>query len=170
MGKTKKTTPLDAVGKIIREAREKEGLKEIDLVWKLNDSKVNLKTVKNWEKGKELPDIDMIYTLSEMFNLNPNKLLDLKATIIEELHGEPNWSARRIGNKLLGLAKPGYQFVSFMSKIILAIMLVLLWKYIHATYEATDNPVVIETQQVLGNYLDSENKQNVVNIEHSIEE
>lgn len=168
MGKTKKKTPLDSVGKIIKEAREKAGLREIDLVWKLNDSKVTLKTVKNWEKGKELPDIDMIYTLSEMFNLNPNQLLDLKSTIIQELHGEPDWAARRIGDKLLSLAKPGYEFVSFMSKIILAIILVLVWKYIHATYEATDNPVVLDTQQILGNYLNEEN--NLVKIENSIEE
>lgn len=166
----KKKIPVNSVGKIIKEAREKQGLRDIDLVWKINKPNITLKTVRNWENGKEFPDLDMIYELSYLFNLNPNQLLDMKNTIQKESRKEPNWSARRIGDKILTLAKPGYNFFSFLSKVLLAILLVLVYKYIHATYEAADNPTVLQTQEILGEYLNeyNETNNNLINVNDNI--
>ena len=157
-----KKMPIDSIGKIIKEAREKECLTKDDLVSKINNSKVTVKTIKNWEEGKDFPDLDMIYKLSFLFNLNPNELLNMKNTIQEQHRKEPNWSARRIGDKLLTFAKPGYNFLSFLSKVLIAIMLVLVYKYIHISYEATDNPTVLQTQHILGNYLNEDSKNNSI--------
>lgn len=152
----------NSIGKIIREAREKEEMSVEDLVWKIGNPKITIKTIKNFEKGKEFPDLDMIYKLSEILNLNPNELLEMRNIIRAKSCKEPNWAARNIGGKLLNLVKPAYYTANVLLKILVAIMLVLLFKYIHSTYEATDNPVVIQTQQILGNYLDNENNE-VVN-------
>ena len=153
--------PLNSLGIIIKEARQKKKWRTVDLAWQINNPKITEKTVKDWEKGMKFPDLDMMYKLAEILELNPNELLRLRNKIQEDSYSKPNWSARRIGDKMLGVAKPGYQFVSFLSKVILAIILVLVYKYIHALYEATDNPVVLDTQQILGNYLyvDNENTQ-----------
>ena len=62
-------------GKIIKELREKQGLKQNELAEGIN---VSDKTISKWETGKGLPDISLIEPLSKA----------LKVSIIEIMNGE----------------------------------------------------------------------------------
>ena len=66
MSRKEKRLPINSVGKVIKEAREKRGLSIEELAWKINDSKITPKLIMNWEKGNEFPDLDSIYSLSKM--------------------------------------------------------------------------------------------------------
>ena len=84
MANSKKKIPLNSLGIVIKEARENQKLRPIDLAWKINNPKVTEKTIKKWEKGTEFPDLDMMYKLAEILKLNPNELLSLRNKIQED--------------------------------------------------------------------------------------
>ena len=99
MGKKDKRLPINSVGKLIKEAREKQNLSIEELTWKLNKPKITKKLISDWEKGNEFPDLDNIYLLAEHLNLNPNELLNKRLTIQDESIHEINPAKRRVGGK-----------------------------------------------------------------------
>lgn len=99
--------PLNSVGVIIKEGREKKNIEIRDLAWQINSSKVSEKTVRNWEKGKEFPDLDMIYKLAEILDLNPNEMLKIRNQIQEESYtAEGNGMARKLASEFLDISGP----------------------------------------------------------------
>jgi len=74
-------------GKIIKELREKEKLKQIELANKIN---VSDKTISKLETGKGLPDISLIETLS----------IALKVSVIELMNGEYVINQNKLSNIL----------------------------------------------------------------------
>lgn len=101
MNKKTKRIPVNSVGKLIKEAREKKELSIEDLVWQINKpKKVTVKLVQQWEKGQEFPDLDCIYLLAENLDLNPNELLNKRLTIQDESIHEVDWAERRVGGKI----------------------------------------------------------------------
>lgn len=104
MNKKAKRIPVNSVGKLIKEAREKKELSIEDLVWKINKpKKVTAKLVKQWENGQEFPDLDCIYLLAENLDLNPNELLQKRITIQDESIHEVDWAERRVGGKIFNV-------------------------------------------------------------------
>lgn len=101
MNKKAKRIPVNSVGKLIKEAREKKELSIEDLVWQINKpKKVTAELIKKWEKGQEFPDLDCIYLLAENLELNPNELLNKRLTIQDESIHEVDWAERRVGKKI----------------------------------------------------------------------
>ena len=105
MGKSGKKIPINSVGKIIKEARQKQGLTEEELVWKINQPKITKKLIQAWEKGQEFPDLDNIYLLSEHLNLDPNELFNNRLRIQDESIHEVNWAERRLSEKVVQVLK-----------------------------------------------------------------
>lgn len=99
MSRKEKRLPINSVGKVIKEAREKRGLSIEELAWKINDSKITPKLIMNWEKGNEFPDLDSIYSLSKHLKLNPNELLKKRITIQDESIHEINPATKRVSEK-----------------------------------------------------------------------
>lgn len=99
MSKKEKRLPINSVGKIIKEAREKQGLSIEELTWQINKPKITKKIIADWEKGNEFPDLDSIYLLAEHLNLNPNELLNKRITIQDESIHEINPATKRVGEK-----------------------------------------------------------------------
>ena len=60
------------VGKFIKEQRDKLGLSQQDLGDKVH---VTRQAVSNWETGKDLPDSDILVSLSKLFNVTINEIL-----------------------------------------------------------------------------------------------
>lgn len=127
MSKKKEKIPINSVGKLIKEARMKQGLTEEELVWKINKPKITKKLIHAWEKGQEFPDLDNIYVLAEYLNLNPNELLNNRLRIQDESIHEVNWAERRLSEKvaqvLKWVVKMGVKFVGAILIIVLAIYL-----------------------------------------------
>lgn len=119
----RKRIPINSLGIKIKEAREKIGLSEEELSWKINDKNIDKKKIKNWEKGQEFPDLDDMYKLATYLDLNPNELLALRNQIQDESQTEPNWFVRHIFDKFFKIGKPGFKFIF---EIILGISIITL--------------------------------------------
>ena len=127
MGKSGKKIPINSVGKIIKEARQKQGLTEEELVWKINQPKITKKLIQAWEKGQEFPDLDNIYLLSEHLNLDPNELFNNRLRIQDESIHEVNWAERRLSEKVVQvlkwIVKMGVKWIGAILIIIVAVYL-----------------------------------------------
>lgn len=67
------------IGSILSKLREEKGLTQKELADKLN---ISDKTISKWETGANLPNIDMIYRISQVFKVSFQNLL--KARLEEE--------------------------------------------------------------------------------------
>lgn len=123
MSMKKKRIPVNSVGKLIKEAREKKGLSIEELTWKLNKPNITKKLVENWEKGKEFPNLDNIYLLAQTLDLNPNELLNKRLTIQDESIHEVNTANRRVGGKAF---QAFFVIVKYCVKWIVGICLIYL--------------------------------------------
>ena len=56
----------------IKEIRKKEGLTQEELALKLS---ITRQAVSNWETGKNLPDIEILINISNVFNIFPDQLI-----------------------------------------------------------------------------------------------
>lgn len=125
---SKRHIPANSVGKLIKEAREKNNLTIKELAWKINNPKVNPNTIKNWENGFDYPDLDMIYELAKILDLNPNELLNLKNKIHEQTYYQPNTHIRHLSGKALTASG---SIISTIIKIIVSACIIYVlgaWK------------------------------------------
>lgn len=60
------------------------------LVEKLNDDKLTEKDVKKWEYGLKYPDLDMVYKLSELYEIPSAELIQAKNNSYEKGMGSIN--------------------------------------------------------------------------------
>ena len=63
-------------GEMIRQARIEKKMTEQELAYAINpDDYIKItKLIKYWERGNGFPDLDQIYKLSEILEINPNEL------------------------------------------------------------------------------------------------
>lgn len=67
-------------GEKIKEARTNKNMTIEELAYQMNSEKCDdiVKKIKYWEKGNGFPDLDQIYQLSEILELDPNLLFKLR--------------------------------------------------------------------------------------------
>lgn len=68
---------------LLYELRVKAGLSRHDLVNIINDKNIQEKTIRRWESGLDYPDINRIYTLSEIYKVPSEELLLSKQLTLE---------------------------------------------------------------------------------------
>lgn len=63
-------------GEVIKKARLDKNLTEEELAFKMNpnDCKELTKLIKYWERGNGFPDLNQIYKLAEIIEINPNEI------------------------------------------------------------------------------------------------
>ena len=76
-------------GRIITQLRIKANLTQEQLAEKLFVSK---KLVSKWETGSRLPGYSVIQTLSEIFNVSPDSILDRNDMIIFHIYQILKWN------------------------------------------------------------------------------
>ena len=81
----KKFGEFKTFGQYILEGRDEKGLSRLSLIELIIDKgqQVDERTVKNWERDAEYPDITMIYILAEILEIHPNDLLEAKQFMFE---------------------------------------------------------------------------------------
>ena len=79
----------DKVGRFIAKLRKKKGLTQDELGNMLG---ISGKSVSKWERGLNMPDISLIYKLSEVFDVDLNQLLNGEDAIksVVDLKNEEN--------------------------------------------------------------------------------
>lgn len=161
--KNKNKISRDALGILIKKSREEHALSISELVDAINFSKVNNKKIEDWEKGKDFPNLDEIYKLADIFKINPNEMLEIKNKILKENVKPVNEAARRVTDKALGAVKPSFKVLIVFIEILIAIILAVVYKWIHISYENSDAPIVTEVEQTLDYYrmdLEAKKEQN----------
>ena len=78
------------VGRFIAKLRKKKGLTQDELGNMLG---ISGKSVSKWERGLNMPDISLIYKLSEVFDVDLNQLLNGEDAIksVVDLQNEENY-------------------------------------------------------------------------------
>lgn len=168
MSDKKKRIPVNSVGKLIKEAREKKGLSIEELTWKLNKPNITKKLVTNWEKGQEFPDLDNIYLLAQILDLNPNELLNKRLTIQDESIHEINPANRRVGGKVFQAV---FVIVKQCVKWIVGICIIyLLLSYKDFEDRMGDDPEQYElVEDIMVNAINEYTEFNAVNDEKGYE-
>lgn len=122
------------IEELLVDLRIKNGLSRIELVYKLNDSKVTEKKIKRWEIGLEYPDLDIIYKLSEVYKVPSEEFLIAKNNSYEKGLGRINKKVIRWFVYTLN--------VSFYIGVVLTIILYILtfilalWFFVTAASQA----------------------------------
>jgi transcriptional regulator with XRE-family HTH domain len=75
---------------LLKEAREKNNWTYIEVVEKLGQANLSEKDVRKWEIGLKYPDLDMIYKLSELYEIPSTELIQAKNNSFEAGMGSIN--------------------------------------------------------------------------------
>ena len=68
---------------VIRDCREKNNWTYLDVLEHISDKTITEKEVKKWEYGLSYPDIDMIYKLSELYQIPSEEIVQAKNNSLE---------------------------------------------------------------------------------------
>lgn len=127
-------TRKKGIEELLVELRTKNGLSRIELVYKLNDSKVTEKDIKRWEIGLDYPDLDIIYKLSEIYKVPSEEFILAKNNSYEKGLGGMNKKVIRWFVYTLN--------VSFYAGVVLTVILYIvtfilaLWFFMTAASQA----------------------------------
>lgn len=66
------------LGEWLYQKRKEKGYTEDDLVEKINMINVEQKNIKKWERDLEFPNLDVIYKLSEIYEIPSEEILNIK--------------------------------------------------------------------------------------------
>lgn len=72
------------IEEVLREARQKNGWTYVEVVSRLKDDTLTGKEIKKWEIGLKYPDLDMIYKLSELYQIPSEELITAKSNSYEK--------------------------------------------------------------------------------------
>ena len=72
------------IGKFLQELRKEKGLTQEQLAEKMG---VARRTVSRWETGNNMPDLDLLIELSDLYDVGLRELLDEGRKIKEEVDG-----------------------------------------------------------------------------------
>lgn len=123
----------ETVGKILKEeCKNKDvGFNELyqrvfDLEYKKTfKNTITKKQLKNWMRDKDFPNLDSIYILSEVLDINPNDLLEAKNKTQDGMRKKTSPALRRLIGKALDLARPTVNFILLLIGITLAILVAM---------------------------------------------
>lgn len=120
------------LGQIIKEGRLAKKWTFDEFYWEYCHGNVPRKKVKGWENDTYYPDLDEIYKIAALLNLNPNEMLEARDAKQKSTVREVNPSARRMGERAFKLAKPTIKVILNLIPIIAAIMLAVSYKLLDA--------------------------------------
>ena len=109
-----------------------------------NKPTVTEKVVKEWEHGNKFPDLNMMYKLAEILEINPNELLNLRNKIQEDSYSKPNKFVRKFGGLALDGARPIVKIMITWVGIVLVLYLTLTFKNFMEIMLDTNQPEQIE--------------------------
>lgn len=123
----------ETVGKILKEeCKEKDiGFNELyqrifDLEYKKTfKNTITKKKLKNWINDADFPNLDAIYLLAEVLDMNPNDLLEAKNKTQDGMRKKTSPAARRMIGKALDLARPTVNMILLLIGITLAILVAM---------------------------------------------
>ena len=123
----------ETVGKILKEeCKNKDvGFNELyqrvfDLEYKKTfKNTITKKQLKNWMRDKDFPNLDSIYILSEVLDINPNDLLEAKNKTQDGMRKKTSPALRRLIGKALDLARPIVNMILLLIGIALAILVAM---------------------------------------------
>lgn len=72
------------IEEVLREARQRNGWTYVEVVSRLKDDTLTEKEIKKWEVGLKYPDLDMIYKLSELYQIPSEELITAKSNSYEK--------------------------------------------------------------------------------------
>ena len=72
------------IEELLIELRQRSGLSRVELLEKLDNSKLSEKDIKKWEIGLKYPDLDMIYKLSEIYRVPSTEFVTAKNNSYEK--------------------------------------------------------------------------------------
>ena len=72
------------IEELLKQEREKRNWTYTDILIRLKDKTVTEKDIKKWEVGLEYPDLDMIYNLSEIYEVSSADLIQAKNNSFEK--------------------------------------------------------------------------------------
>ena len=74
----------EGLEELLYRLRKRENLTYLEIVEKLNNKTVTEKDVKMWEKGLKYPDLDLIYELSNLYQIPSIELIQAKSNSYEK--------------------------------------------------------------------------------------
>ena len=72
------------IEELLVELRQKNGWTRLEVVEKLNVHSITEKDIKKWEIGLEYPNLDMLYKLSELYQISSRELVQAKNNSYEK--------------------------------------------------------------------------------------
>ncbi len=113
MRKIKETLLEKDFGAYLYDLREKKGYTIEELVEKINMPNVTIKTIKKWEHDLEFPNLDVMYKVSEIYEVPSEVLMQIRTQTLEEgLKGVHRTLIRFIGY-ILGISIYGAVIFSY---------------------------------------------------------
>lgn len=113
MKKIKEKLLENDFGAYLYDLRQKKGYTIEELAEKINMPTVKIKTIKKWEHDLEFPDLDQIYKLSEIYEVESTEIMQVKTQTLQEgLEGVPKTLIRFIGY-ILGISIYGTLILTY---------------------------------------------------------
>ena len=72
------------IEELLVELRQKNGWTRLEVVETLNVHSITEKDIKKWERGLEYPNLDMLYKLSELYQISSTELVQAKNNSYEK--------------------------------------------------------------------------------------
>lgn len=139
--KNKNKVSQKSLGKLIIDAMNEKNITIDILVEKINNPKINKKVLKSWINGYDFPNLDDVYKLSEILELNPNELLKLRNEIQDSNVKKPNWTVRKLVGRTLNYSKPAFSVFVILIEVMAAICVAVLIRGIHTTFDHMEDEV-----------------------------
>ena len=91
--KMKKENNKNEIGieELLHNLRMEKNYTYLELAEKINDRNITEKTVKKWEKGLEYPNLNIIYQLSEIYNIPSQEILEARDNSFKKGLGRINF-------------------------------------------------------------------------------
>ena len=113
-------------GQWLYELRKEKGYTEEELVEKINIQNVQVKNIKKWERDIEIPDLDLIYKLSEIYMIPSAEIIEKKNQTLQAGVDGINIFIIRMLSFFLGISIYGTIIVAHTIAFIVLI-LVFIW-------------------------------------------
>lgn len=113
----------EKIGKFIAECRKKQNLTQKELAEKLN---ITDRAVSKWERGINLPDISLLYELSDILKINVTELLDGKRSEKKKIDSDDILNTLKYTEiKTMEKHKNNINLIMFSFIIFISLMLII---------------------------------------------
>lgn len=150
------------LGDLIKEARENKKLTFDEFYWLICNGKLPKNKVKGWEKNTVYPNLDEIYKIAQILELNPNEMLEARDRKQKSTIKEVNPSARRMGARVFNITKPVIRILLNLIPIVAVVGYAIAYKFLDTAWNTAvpDLP-----QHVVDHYVSNSttNMENEVN-------